>query len=137
MSYDSLAGGASFLAKNQLPALLTYVEGSPKWLYNDGSGNATIGVGLNLNSSANNMALVLNQMIFTGTATVNGISLNGLNVLQAASLIFGLSATTVVNTFEDIVTAASPLSGVADGLKSTILQQDPSTQALQISLRNV
>jgi GH24 family phage-related lysozyme (muramidase) len=90
MNDNPLPTGASFTDFNQLPAMLTLVEGDVSVVYNDGNGYPTIGVGLNITVN-DNMALVLNQM-----------SVNGQNVFAAAAQ-SGQSAQQVVAAFETVI----------------------------------
>lgn len=128
MSYDTL-NGAAWTDPKQLPALLSLVEGPIQFLYNDGSGNATIGIGLNLNGNSDNMAVVLSQMVYNDP----GSPIDGLSVIQAASQLFGVSASVVVSTFESAITSFT-LKGNPDGRLST---QNPTTVQLQNTLNGI
>lgn len=79
MSYAALSDNASFLDSHQLPAVLELFEGNISRVYNDGSGNPTIGIGLNLDSS-DNMAVVLYQLApsLFASQTVAQTSVEGL-----------------------------------------------------------
>jgi hypothetical protein len=99
MSYSVLENNASYSDSGQLPAFLSYREGDAAFVYDNGAGNPTIGIGLNLLTPAN-MAVVLNQM-----------SYNGQTVFQRAEQL-GQNAQQVVDAFEELMPL--PLPNVND-----------------------
>jgi GH24 family phage-related lysozyme (muramidase) len=98
MSYAPLPNKASFSDPSQLPGFLWMLEGNVTWLYNDGKGFPTIGIGLNLLGNKTAMAVVLNQMTY-----------NGQTVFQAAAA-QGISAQTLITTFENARSSSCPSS---------------------------
>jgi len=68
MNGTTLSGGAQYSDLTQVPAELWMVEGNVPFVYGDGKGIPTIGVGLNL-LVASNMAAVLNLV------SINGVGL--------------------------------------------------------------
>jgi hypothetical protein len=113
MSYSTLPNNATFLDAPQLPAVLQYFEHLVTRVYNDGNGNPTIGIGLNLTNS-DNLAIVLYEIapsLFTNPPQ------GGTQAMVAA--------------FETII-SNNQLTGPADGLSSS---PNPSTSKL-INLRS-
>ena len=112
MSYATLPQNVLFTDPNQLPAFLEFVEGNIPWLYDDGQGNPTIGIGMNL-TNRDNMAIILSLM------TQSSVSQSE------------------VDAFEEIIQNAQKLpSGVSsDGsVQKPPSQQYSQTQALQNAL---
>jgi hypothetical protein len=103
MSYTTLAGGAKFDDAVQLPDFLWMREGNIQKIYDDGSGmpNVTIGIGLNLYKSPDNIAVVLDRMSY------------GVNNVFAAAATQGFSANHVVSKFEALINS-SPLSSTTN-----------------------
>lgn len=109
-TYKILPAGESSTDPAQLPALLWYFEGNTSLLYDDGNGNPTIGMGLNLFVPAN-MAVVLNQM-----------SYGGVSLFQAAAQ-EGQSPQQVIDAFEEAMPVPLPKTGNPDS-------SDPSSATI-------
>jgi len=123
MSFDTLTGSANWSDNAQLPDFLWSVEGNIPFLYNDGKGNATIGIGLNLRNNADNMAVVLGQMTYAGQS------------LFATAAAQGISAVVVVTTFENVISSIS-LKGPADGGVNPTTYNPLAVNSSTLSLEN-
>jgi Ca2+-binding RTX toxin-like protein len=119
VSYKTL-GGPNWYDDTQLPAVLRMEESAIDGVYNDGKGNPTIGIGLNIKDNKDILAIVLSQMIFTGPGPFTGES-----VFQAAA-VTGTSAEDVVNEFNTLIDNFPLPSGPDANDSKAVRSHDPS-----------
>jgi len=122
MNSTPLEEGALYTAPDQLPAAVSLFEGVISFVYADTKGIPTIGAGVNI-KVADNMALVLNQMV----------NAQGVNIF-AASATNGVTAAQLVSQFEDIIRSHPLVPVTVQSLQGTTSQEIALQNALNDKL---